>query len=89
MLPDRVQLSCAEARVEEIKDGSVGVFELIHPDRSRTHTEPKSAMRLMVSHGWNTTSPNTDTSQGERDCVGEISAKLRAIQASKANNSKP
>ena len=33
----------AEARVEEIKGGSVGVFELIQRDRARTHTEPKSA----------------------------------------------
>ena len=50
MLSDRVQLSGAEARVEKIKGGSVGVFELIHPDRARhTHTEPKSAiLRLMV-----------------------------------------
>ena len=28
MLSDRVQLSSAEARVEEIKGGTVGVFEL-------------------------------------------------------------
>ena len=36
--------------VEEIKGGSVGVFELIQKDRARTHTEPKSAvLRLMVS----------------------------------------
>ena len=38
--------------VDEIKSGSVGVFELIQKERARTHTEPKSAfMRLMVSRG--------------------------------------
>ena len=37
MLSDRVELSSAEARVEEIKGGSVGVFELSHPARARTH----------------------------------------------------
>ena len=33
MLSDRIQLSSAEARVEEIKGGSVGLFELSHPVR--------------------------------------------------------
>ena len=50
MLSDRVELSSAEARVEEIVGGSVGVFELGYPARARTHTKPKSAfLRLMVS----------------------------------------
>ena len=50
MLSDRVELSSAEARVEEIQGGSVGVFELSHPARARAHTKPKSAvLRLMVS----------------------------------------
>ena len=50
MLSDRVWLSSAEARVEEIKGGSAGVLELGQTARARTHTEPKSAfMRLMVS----------------------------------------
>jgi hypothetical protein len=43
MLSDRVELSSAEARVEGIVGGSVGVFELSHPARARTHTKPKSA----------------------------------------------
>ena len=30
MLSDRVELSSAEARVEQITGGSVGVFELTH-----------------------------------------------------------
>ena len=72
MLSDRVLLSSAEARVEEITSGSVGVFELAQIGRSG-HTEPKSAfMRLMVSHGWSTRSPITDTQQGERDCGGGV-----------------
>ena len=52
-LPDRVELSNAEARVEEIKGDSVGVREAAQVGaRSHTHTEPKSAfMRLMASHG--------------------------------------
>ena len=51
--------------------GSVGVFELIHKDRARAHTEPKSAvLRLMVSHGWSIRSPTTDTPQGERGVCG-------------------
>ena len=37
MLSDRVQLSFAEARVEEIKGRPVGVFELAQAGRSR-HT---------------------------------------------------
>ena len=61
----------AEARVEEIKGGSVGEFELIQKDRARTHTEPKSAvLRLLISHGWSTGSPAMDTPQGEKGCVG-------------------
>ena len=39
MLSDCVELSSAEARVEEIKGGSVGMFELSHPARARTHTQ--------------------------------------------------
>ena len=71
MLSDRVWLSSAEARVEEIKGGSFGVFELIQKDRARTHTEPKSAvMRLMVFRSWSTKFPTMDTQEGERDCVG-------------------
>ena len=36
--------------MEEIKVGSVWVFEFIQKDRASTHTEPKSAdLRLMVS----------------------------------------
>ena len=67
MLSDRVSLSSAEARVEEIKGGSVGVFDFSHPACARTHTKPKSAvLRLMVSDGWSIRSPITDTPQGER-----------------------
>jgi len=33
LLSDRVQLSSAEARVKEMKGGSVGVFELNQSDR--------------------------------------------------------
>jgi hypothetical protein len=44
MLSDRVEHSSAEARVEEMKGGSVGVFELIQKDRARTHT-PASRRR--------------------------------------------
>ena len=47
MLSDRVKLSGAEARVEGIVGGSVGV---VQKDRTLAHTEPKSAvLRLMVS----------------------------------------
>jgi hypothetical protein len=50
MLSDRVELSSAEARVEGIVGGSVGVLELSQSARARTHTEPNSAvLRLMVS----------------------------------------
>ena len=57
--------------MEEIKGGSVGVFQSFQKDRARTHTEPKAAvLRLMVSHGWSIRSPITDTSHGEKDCVG-------------------
>ena len=81
MLSDRVELSSAEARVEEIVGGSVGVFELSQSSvgvfelsqsaRTRTHTKPKSAvLRLIVSHGWSIRSPITDTPHGEKDCVG-------------------
>jgi len=57
----------AEARVEGIVGGSVGVFELIQRDRARTHTEPKSAvLRLMVSHGRSMRSPTKDTPRGTR-----------------------
>ena len=46
--------------------GSVGVFELIHPNRARTHTEPKSAVpRLMVSHGWSIRSPTEEEEEEE------------------------
>ena len=59
------------SRVEEIKGGSVGVFESIQKDRARTHTEPKSAApRLMVSHGSSIRSPTMDTQEGGRDCAG-------------------
>ena len=62
LLSDRVELSSAGARVEEIKGGSVGVLESFQKDRARTHTESKSAfVRLMVSHGWSIKSPVTDT----------------------------
>ena len=68
LLSDRVKLFRAEARVKGIVGDSVGVFDLIHPDRARTHNQSKSAvLRLMVSHGWSIRSPTTDTTQGERD----------------------
>ena len=52
LLSDRTELSPAEARVEGIVGGSVGVFELSQSARARTHTKPKSdVLRLMVSHG--------------------------------------
>ena len=49
MLSDRVELSSAEARVEEIKGGSVGVFEVSQsaalayipsPSRRKAHGIP-------------------------------------------------
>ena len=50
MLPDRLELSSAEARAEKIKCGSAGVAELIQKDRTPAHSEPKSAvLKLMVS----------------------------------------
>ncbi len=68
LLSDRVELSSAEARVEEIVGGSLGVFGgMRHRCHARPRTEPKSAfLRLMVSHGWSTRSPTMDTPQGER-----------------------
>ena len=42
MLSDRVQLSSAEARVEKIKGGSVGVFELIQKDLAGDSVENHS-----------------------------------------------
>ncbi len=52
MLSDCIELSSAEARVEGIVGGSVGVSEGIPiGSYSQTRTEPKSAsIRLMVSH---------------------------------------
>ena len=71
MLSGRVQLSSAEARVEEIKGGSVGCFELTQTGPLATYTEPKSAvLMLMVFHGWSIRYPTTDTRQGQRGCVG-------------------
>ena len=37
MLSDRVELSSAEACVERLEGGSVGVFELGQTARARTH----------------------------------------------------
>jgi len=71
LLSERVSLSSAEARAEEIKGGFVGVFELTQTGPLATHPEPKLAvMRLMPSHGWSIRPPTTDIPQGERDCVG-------------------
>ena len=62
----------AEARVEEIKGGSVGVLELIQQDRARTHTEPKSVvLRLMVSRSWSIRSLTMNTQEGERYGMGK------------------
>ena len=52
MLSDRIKLSSAEAHVEGIVGGSVGVGEgiLTGFHAHSAHTEPKSAfMRLMIS----------------------------------------
>ena len=48
LLADRIELSSAEARVEGIVGGSVGVFELSQSARARTHTEPKIEKVLEV-----------------------------------------
>jgi len=57
MLSDRVELSSADARVEEIKGGPVGVVEQIRGshredftplDRTRTHTEPKLCIKKVT-----------------------------------------
>ena len=58
MLSNRVELSSADARVQEMKGGSVGVFELGYPARDRTHIEPNTAfMRIVVPSGRNTLRP--------------------------------
>ena len=44
MLSDRVELSSAEARVEEIKGGSVGVFELAQTGRFRHTHQAKASL---------------------------------------------
>ena len=49
MLSNRVELSSAEARVEELKGGSVGVLQLIHPDRAR-HTH-RTQISRPEAHG--------------------------------------
>ena len=49
MLSDRVWLPSAEARVEGIKGGSVGVFELAQTGRSRhTHRTPVSLYEALT-----------------------------------------
>ena len=49
LLADRVQLSSAEARVEETKGGSVGVFEATQVG-ARSHTH-RTQVSLYEAHG--------------------------------------